>query len=83
MKVTDVRIKKSETEGAVKATASITLDDCFAVHGVRVIDSGKGAFVTMPSRKAEDGKFVDICHPTNNDVRNAIKEAVLDKYNAL
>lgn len=84
MEITDVRIKMIDGDkGTLKANASVTFNDCFVVHGLKVIESDKGTFVAMPSRKGEDGKFIDICHPLNNDMRNAIKDAVLDKYNVM
>lgn len=81
--VTDVRVKVFEEseEKKVKAVASITIDDSFVVHDVKVIDSEKGLYVTMPSKKSADGKFKDIAHPINTETRNMIQEKVLEKYN--
>lgn len=78
--ITDVRLKKTENS-KVKAIASITINGVFVVHDVRVIDSEKGLFVTMPSKKGNDGKFKDIAHPINTETRNMIQDAVLKKYN--
>lgn len=80
--ITDVRIKKHENpDNKVKAIASITIDDTFVIHDVKVIDSKNGLFVAMPSNKGSDGKFRDIAHPINTNTRNMIQKAVLDKYN--
>ena len=81
MKITEVRIYKTSGEGPVKAFASVTIDGGFAVHGVRVIEGSKGAFIAFPSRKGKDGKWHDICHPISQDVRQAFSDAVLDAYN--
>ena len=76
MKITDVKIKKIEGESRVKAVAAITFDDCFAVHGINVIDGQKGMFIAMPSRKISDSVFLDIVHPTNSETRKMIEEAI-------
>jgi stage V sporulation protein G len=82
MNITDVRVKKLEGKGRTKAVASITIDNAFAVHDIRVIEGKEGPFVSMPSRKNEKtGDFSDICHPINTDTRNAINKAILDEYN--
>ncbi len=80
--VTDVRVKKYDNpENKIKAIASITIDDTFVIHDIKVIDSEKGLFVAMPSKKGTDGKFKDIAHPINTETRNMIQKLVLDKYN--
>ncbi len=76
MKITDVKIKKIEGESRVKAVAAVTFDDCFAVHGINVIDGQKGMFIAMPSRKISDTVFLDIVHPTNSETRKMIEEAI-------
>ena len=78
MKITDVKIKKIEGESRVKAVAAVTFDDCFAVHGINVIDGQKGMFIAMPSRKISDSVFLDIVHPTNSETRKMIEEAKQD-----
>lgn len=79
MKITDVRIRLKD-EPKWKAVASITLDECFVVHDVKVIDGKDGLFVSMPSKKGPDGTHKDICHPIVTATRTAIQEAVLDAY---
>ena len=80
--VTDVRIKKYDNpDNKIKAIASITIDDTFVVHDIKIIDSEKGLFIAMPSKKANDGKFKDLAHPINTDTRNMIQKMVVDKYN--
>ncbi len=82
MEITDVRLKKTEDEDSkIKATSSITIDGCFVVHDVKVIEGDNGLFVTMPSKKMPDNKYKDIAHPINTETRNMIQKIVLDKYN--
>ena len=81
MNITDVRIRVTETEGSkMKALASITIDNEFVVHDIKIIESAKGLFVAMPSRKDGNGEYKDICHPLNSNVRKLITDAVLEKY---
>ena len=80
MNITDVRIRKVETDNRMKAIASITLDDCFVIHDLRVIQGDEHLFVAMPSRKTSDGEFKDIAHPINVSMREALQQAVLAKY---
>ncbi|HKL95585.1 MAG TPA: septation regulator SpoVG [Haploplasma sp.] len=80
MKITNVRIKLVSTEGRLKAVGSITLNDCFVVHDVRVLEGEKGMFVAMPSKKMPNGMFRDIAHPINTDTRNMIDTEVLKAY---
>ncbi len=80
MKVTDVRIRKVEKEGKMKAVASITLDDEFVVHDIKIIEGEKGLFIAMPSRKASDGEYRDIAHPINSVTREQIQNLILEKY---
>ena len=82
MKITDVRVRILSTNNRLKGVASITIDDAFAVHELRVIEGKDGLFVAMPSREASDGTFRDLAHPINTETRAAIEKAVLDKYNA-
>jgi len=80
--VTDVRVKKYENNNEkIKAVASITIDDTFVIHDIKVIDSEKGLFIAMPSKKSPDGKFKDIAHPINTDTREMLQKMILDKYN--
>ncbi|GEP85249.1 regulatory protein SpoVG [Staphylococcus piscifermentans] len=80
MKVTDVRLRKIQTDGRMKALVSITLDDAFVVHDLRVIEGNSGLFVAMPSKRTPDGEFRDIAHPINSDMRQEIQDAVMKVY---
>ena len=73
MQITDVRIRKVEKEGKMKAVVSITIDEEFVVHDIKVIEGDKGLFIAMPSRKAADGEYRDIAHPINSDTRERIQ----------
>ena len=81
MEITDVRLRKIETEGKLRAYVSITFDDSFVVHDLRVIDGTKGMFVAMPSKRLPNGDHKDIAHPINTEIREKIQNAVLDVYN--
>ena len=80
MKITDVRIRKVAKEGKMKAVVSITIDDEFVVHDIKVIEGEKGLFIAMPSRKATDGEYRDIAHPINSATRESIQRIILEKY---
>lgn len=80
MEVTDVRLRRVQTEGRMRAIASITLDNEFVVHDIRVIDGNTGLFVAMPSKRTPDGEFRDIAHPINSGTRTKIQESVLKAY---
>ncbi|SEO92800.1 stage V sporulation protein G [Amphibacillus marinus] len=80
MEVTDVRLRRVTSESRMKAIASITLDDEFVIHDIRVIDGNNGLFVAMPSKRTPDGEFRDIAHPINANMRAKIQDAVLEKY---
>jgi len=80
MEVTDVRLRRVNTDGRMRAIASITLDDEFVVHDIRVIDGNNGMFVAMPSKRTPDGEFRDIAHPINSGTRTKIQDAVLAEY---
>ena len=80
MKITDVRVRKITKEGKMKAIVSITIDDEFVVHDIKVIEGEKGLFIAMPSRKAADGEYRDIAHPINSTTRDRIQTLILDKY---
>lgn len=82
MQITDVRVRKVEKEGKMKAVVSITIDEEFVVHDIKVIEGEKGLFIAMPSRKAADGEYRDIAHPINSDTRTRIQQIILDKYEA-
>ena len=80
MKITDVRIRKVAREGTMKAVVSITIDEEFVVHDIKVIEGEKGLFIAMPSRKASDGEYRDIAHPINSSTRDCIQSLILEKY---
>lgn len=80
MQITDIRIRKVEKEGKMKAVVSITLDEEFVVHDIKVIEGEKGLFIAMPSRKASDGEYRDIAHPINSGTRERIQSMILAKY---
>lgn len=80
MQITDVRVRQIEKEGKMKAIVSITLDNEFVIHDIKVIEGEKGLFIAMPSRKAADGEYRDIAHPINSETRDMIQRVILDKY---
>ena len=80
MQITDVRVRKVAKEGKLKAVVSITMDEEFVVHDIKVIEGEKGLFIAMPSKKALDGEYRDIAHPINSDTRNRIQSMILEKY---
>ena len=80
MKVTDVRVRKVAKEGKMKAIVSITLEEEFVVHDIKVIEGEKGLFIAMPSKKALDGEYRDIAHPINSGTRERIQGIILEKY---
>ena len=82
MKITDVRVRKVNKEGKMKAVVSVTFDNEFVVHDIKVIEREDGLFIAMPSRKTVDGEFRDIAHPINAETREKIQTAVLEKYEA-
>ena len=80
MKITSVNVRKVEKEGSrMKGIASVLLDDCFAIHDIRIIEGDKGLFIAMPRRKKND-RYYDIAHPINQQVRDKLTKAVLEKY---
>ena len=83
MQITDVRIRKVAKEGKMKAVVSITIDNEFVVHDIKVIEGEKGLFIAMPSRKAADGEYRDIAHPLISDTRNMIQTLILEQYEAM
>ena len=83
MNITDVRVRKMTKEGKMKAVVSITIDDEFVVHDIKVVEGDKGLFIAMPSKKATDGEYReyrDIAHPINSGTRNNIQQIVLEAY---
>ena len=80
MKITDVRVRKVAKEGKMRAIVSVTLEDEFVVHDIKVIEGEKGLFLAMPSRKASNGEYRDIAHPINSDTREQMQEIILQEY---
>lgn len=80
MKITDVRVRKITKEGKMKAIVSITIDNEFVVHDIKVIEGEKGLFIAMPSKKASDGEYRDIAHPINSETREGIQKIILESY---
>ncbi len=80
MQITDVRVRKITKEGKMRAVVSITLDDVFVIHDIKVIEGEKGMFIAMPSKKSNDGEYRDIAHPINSETREAIQNIILDSY---
>ena len=80
MQITDVRVRKVAKVGKLNAVVSITIDDEFVVHDIKVIEGEKGMFIAMPSKKAMDGEYRDIAHPINSNTRERIQSMILEKY---
>ncbi|MCI8801387.1 septation regulator SpoVG [Acetatifactor muris] len=80
MQVTDVRVRKIAKDGRMKAVVSITLDEEFVVHDIKVIEGDKGLFIAMPSKRTADGEYKDIAHPINSSTRDAIQKVILESY---
>lgn len=80
MEITDVRVRKVNKDGKMKAIVSVTFDNEFVVHDIKVIEGDKGLFIAMPSRKTLDGEFRDIAHPINSTTRDKIQIIILEKY---
>ncbi len=83
MEITDVRVRKITKDGKMKAVVSVTFDNEFVVHDIKVIEGEKGLFIAMPSRKALDGEFRDIAHPINSITRDKIQKLILEKYQTI
>ena len=80
MNITDVRVRKISKEGKMKAVVSVTIDDEFVVHDIKVIEGDKGLFIAMPSRRSSDGEYRDIAHPINTATRERLQNMILAKY---
>lgn len=81
LKISDIRIRLvTKDDSKLKAVASITIDECFVVHDIKVIEGKEGYFISMPSRKTPDGEYKDIVHPINTETRELIREAILNAY---
>ena len=80
MNITDVRVRKVAKQGKMKAVVSVTFDNEFVVHDIKVIEGDKGLFIAMPSKKSADGEYRDIAHPINSDTRQLMQQMILDSY---
>lgn len=80
MEITDIRIRKVEAEGKLKAYSTVTFDNCFVVHNLKIIDGKGGAFIAMPSRRTKTGEYKDIAHPISHDFRSDMQERILLEY---
>ena len=80
MNITDVRIRKLKNDGKMKAIVSVTFDDAFVVHDIKIIEGQNGLFVAMPSRKVAEGDYRDIAHPINSEARNLIQDRIFEEY---
>ena len=80
MEITDIKVRKINAEGRMKAVVSVTFDDCFVVHDIKVIEGQDQLFIAMPSRKTPDGEFKDIAHPINAEMRELLQNMILAKY---
>ncbi|MDR2551738.1 MAG: septation regulator SpoVG [Treponema sp.] len=82
MKVTDIRVRKVSGEGKLKAYVTVTFDDCFVVHNVKIIEGKSGVFIAMPSRKTRVGEYKDVAHPINPSFRGELQQKILEKYDS-
>lgn len=80
MEVTDIRVKRISTDGKMKAVASVTFDDAFVVHDIKIIEGQDKLFTAMPSRRTPEGVFKDIAHPINSEMRAKLEKLIIDKY---
>ena len=80
MEITDIRIRQVTADGKLKAYVTVTFDDCFVVHNVKVIEGKNGAFIAMPSRKTKTGEYKDVAHPINSTFRGLLQEKILQEY---
>ncbi|MBO4404987.1 MAG: septation regulator SpoVG [Treponema sp.] len=82
MQVSEIRIRKVEGEGKLKAYVTVTFDSCFVVHNVKIIEGKTGLFIAMPSRKTANGEYKDVAHPISPEFRTALQDQILGEYNA-
>ncbi|HIW56806.1 MAG TPA: septation regulator SpoVG [Firmicutes bacterium] len=80
MEITDIRVRKINSDGRMKAIVSVTFDDCFVVHDIKVIDGHDKLFIAMPSRRTPEGEFKDIAHPIKSELRALLNEKIIEKY---
>lgn len=81
MEITDIRVRRVSTEGKLRAYVTVTFDNVFVVHNVKVIEGKNGAFIAMPSRKTKSGEYKDVAHPINSEFRNMLQEKILEEFN--
>jgi stage V sporulation protein G len=82
MEITDIRVRKVTGEGKLKAYVTVTFDECFVVHNVKIIEGKTGVFIAMPSRKTRAGDYKDVAHPIHPEFRAAMQKEILDKYDS-
>ena len=82
MEITDIRIRKVASEGKLKAYVTVTFDDCFVVHNVKIIEGKSGIFIAMPSRKTRAGEYKDVAHPIHPEFRAELQKKILDVYDS-
>ena len=82
MQMTELRIRKVEDEGKLRAYVTVTFDNCFVVHNVKIIEGKSGLFIAMPSRKTATGEYKDVAHPISPEFRNELQETIISEYNA-
>lgn len=80
MQITDIRVRRVDKDGKMRAVASITIDGVFVIHDIKIIDGDKGLFIAMPSKKSADGEYRDIAHPINSETREMLQSMILDAY---
>ncbi len=83
MEITDIRIRKVNADGKLKAYVTVTFDESFVVHNVKIIEGDSGVFIAMPSRKTKNGVYKDVAHPINTEFRTVLQDRILDEYNNL
>jgi stage V sporulation protein G len=81
MEITDIKVKRVNADGKLKAYVSLTFDNCFVIHNLKVIEGKDGIFVAMPNRKTKKGEFKDIAHPINSECRSIIQNKIIEEYN--
>lgn len=82
MQITELRIRKVEDEGKLRAYVTVTFDNCFVVHNVKIIEGKTGLFIAMPSRKTANGEYKDVAHPISPEFRTELQDKILEEYNA-
>jgi stage V sporulation protein G len=80
MEITDIRVRRVAADGKLKAYVTVTFDDCFVIHNVKVIEGKNGAFIAMPSRKTKTGEYKDVAHPINSDFRTMLQDRILEEF---